>query len=369
MQQFRHVIYSPMGGQEAIEWQGADYASLVHTNSMTEVMAQAYKVVILPAMFNLPEYTNAYNEEYLTYDFSKFDLVLLSETIWQTFDDIVDRCVNPMGIKNFLVLSHDLQCQDVRNIYRPFWMFRILDHNQFSDTNQGHKKFLFDALLGTPRDHRVYVMARFQNNPGLLQRSVVTFRKEFDFHDAPVSDRSQQLLQNQTLNFPYVSENLDPAWESDRMYAEQYKYFLDGTDIPWDIYRNTWYSICTESADNNFLEPDQVRITEKTSRLLFAKRVFVMFGAQGTLAWLQSQGFKTFGHVIDESYDLIADPHDRFCAAFDQVEALAKADPVAVYAATVQIREHNHHRLYKYQEEVKNHVNSRLLDRIPVVHH
>jgi hypothetical protein len=274
-----------------------------------------------------------------------------------------------MEIKNFLVVSQDNTSSDPRNLYRPNWLFRLIENNDFHDTNHGYKKFQFDALLGTPSVHRNYVMARFQNNPNLLNQSIVTYRNEFKFSDEiSLHKKTAELLNGRPLLFPYVSQNLNPVWEQQSVYEQGYRYFLDGTDVPWDIYRNTWYSICTESGNDQgrlFPDDDYVRITEKTARLMFAKRVFIMFGSANTLAFLRRNGFKTFSEIIDERYDLVIDAHDRFSMAFDQVELLSNMDPVQVYQATAEIREHNYHRLYEYRKEIKNKINQVLLSVIP----
>jgi hypothetical protein len=366
--QYCHKILAD-GGIQLAEWQSDELTPLVMTTELSEALSQPYKIADVLAYFNNPDMTNAYHEKYKNFDWGKFDLVLVRETIWEKFSDIVEDCLEPSGIKNFLVLSQDLSCTDSRNLYRPFWFFRLIEENTFRDTNQGNKKFLFDALLGTPRDHRNYVMARFQTNPSLLTRSIITYRNEFNFTQLNLHHRTRELLGGAPLMYPFVSENLDPSWESDEVYKSGYKYFLDGIDVPWDIYQNTWYSVCTESAGNAGSFYDDVRITEKTARMFLAKRVFVLFGARGTLSYLRSQGFQTFSEIIDESYDNISDDHDRFSAAFDQVEKLAELDPVQVYQYTYDIREHNHHRLYTYRSEIKKQINQRLMEVIPLQYH
>lgn len=367
MHQFRYQIYTD-GGDELAEWQGPGYDELTAATSLTQALQQPFKIATVPAMFNVPRFTNAYNTEYLNYDWSKFDLVLLRETIWESFESIVQNCVEPMGIKKFLVLSQDVNSTDPRNIYRPFWFFRMITENKFQNTESHYKKFLFDALLGTPRMHRTFVMASFQKNPELLKASVVTYRDDFNFYNGLDIDHNiESMLGITSVTYPYISENLNPDWEHPEVYSRKYKYFLDGIDIPWKIYQNTWYSICTESADNHgqFPEHDYVRITEKTARVLLAKRVFVMFGAVGTLKFLQSLGFRTFSDIIDESYDLITDPYQRFSLAFEQVKRLADLDPVDVYKITQERREHNYYRLYEYHAETKNSINKRFLDSVP----
>ena len=59
-------------------------------------------------------------------------------------------------------------------------------------------------------------------------------------------------------------------------------------------------------------------VSEKTLRPLASKRMFIVLGPAGILKLLHSKGFKTFSDFIDESYDAIQDPSDRFCVVNEQ---------------------------------------------------
>jgi hypothetical protein len=51
--------------------------------------------------------------------------------------------------------------------------------------------------------------------------------------------------------------------------------------------------------------------TEKTARCLCTGKPFVLIAGQHSLLHLREMGFKTFGDVIDESYDRYTNPHER----------------------------------------------------------
>jgi hypothetical protein len=107
--------------------------------------------------------------------------------------------------------------------------------------------------------------------------------------------------------------------------------------IPIEIYQQSWYSIVaeTQAYKSNY-------ITEKTSKPLFEKRIFVMFGPQGLLGRLRELGYRTFDGIIDESYDDEVDHEIRWTKAFEQVLKLSKADHRALYDQAYPILEHNH---------------------------
>jgi hypothetical protein len=55
--------------------------------------------------------------------------------------------------------------------------------------------------------------------------------------------------------------------------------------------------------------------TEKTWKSIANAQPFVILGTAGSLEYLKSQGYRTFSEVgIDEHYDTIQDPTDRFNA-------------------------------------------------------
>lgn len=60
-------------------------------------------------------------------------------------------------------------------------------------------------------------------------------------------------------------------------------------------------------------------ITEKTLRPIACKRMFIVVGPTGILSHLRTKGFQTFGDIIDETYDSIADPIDRFLEIKNQI--------------------------------------------------
>lgn len=58
-------------------------------------------------------------------------------------------------------------------------------------------------------------------------------------------------------------------------------------------------------------DDDRLHLTEKSLRPIACAQPFVLAGTHGSLEYLRSYGFKTFGDVWDESYDLVEDPAER----------------------------------------------------------
>lgn len=82
-----------------------------------------------------------------------------------------------------------------------------------------------------------------------------------------------------------------------------------------DFYRHISLDIVVETV----LDYPYAYITEKTFRPIACKRMFIILGARGSLRLLHSLGFTTWGDFIDESYDTIDDPVQRFLAVKNEV--------------------------------------------------
>ena len=87
------------------------------------------------------------------------------------------------------------------------------------------------------------------------------------------------------------------------------------TDHPM---HSCWLSLFDEAADSLlYLVTETVatgrrhHITEKTFKPIAMGMPFVLVATQGSLEYLRSYGFKTFGHIWDEGYDTIADDSQR----------------------------------------------------------
>jgi hypothetical protein len=105
--------------------------------------------------------------------------------------------------------------------------------------------------------------------------------------------------------------------------------------------------------------------SEKAAKAMFAKRLFVAFSNANYYAKLHSLGYKTFGTVIDESFD--SDPLDfsRFARAIEQMQYLAAQDPVHVLKKVQPVLEHNHNHLYRMIQHTRRSMTALLHQRIP----
>lgn len=94
-------------------------------------------------------------------------------------------------------------------------------------------------------------------------------------------------------------------------------------------------------------------ISEKTLRSIASKRMFILLGAAGSLALLHRKGFITFNDIVDESYDLIQDPEDRFLSVVRAVEKFCSMPlaEIKIYMNSIKERlDYNFHVLQNLQQ-------------------
>lgn len=129
--------------------------------------------------------------------------------------------------------------------------------------------------------------------------------------------------------------------------------FKDETDHPM---HSCWLSLFDEAADSLlYLITETVadgrrhHLTEKTFKPIALGMPFVMVGTQGSLEYLRSYGFKTFGDIWDESYDTISDPHERIAAVASLLKNLCDLsikERIALFRLCHGTIEHNWNHFY-----------------------
>jgi hypothetical protein len=125
------------------------------------------------------------------------------------------------------------------------------------------------------------------------------------------------------------------------------------TQFQAGFYKNVTLDIVAETV-YNYPYPC---ITEKTTRAIACKKMFIIVGPAGVLNLLHKKGFETFGDVIDESYDLILDPVKRFLSLQQSIlNFVSKPLPEirSIYQQKLDVCEHNFQNLIGLEsQEIK----------------
>lgn len=117
-------------------------------------------------------------------------------------------------------------------------------------------------------------------------------------------------------------------------------------------YRCTYINCVAET----FMEPDkqELAISEKTFKPIAYLQPFFVFGHPGTLAYLHSQGYKTFSKWWDESYDCVLDTRLRFkmlTALYKTLSNMTNRQLADMLSEMWPILEHNY---WIYHDYVKS---------------
>jgi hypothetical protein len=87
-------------------------------------------------------------------------------------------------------------------------------------------------------------------------------------------------------------------------------------------------------------------LTEKTFKPIALGMPFVIVGTQGSLKYLRSYGFKTFGDLWDESYDDEPDDYKRIEKIAQVLKHLDTSDRQTIFKSAQEIIQHNWNHFY-----------------------
>lgn len=334
-------VYSP--GYQAIDW-GFSHSQIVDLDTALE---QPHKIAVMPVFYSLPK-KHEYNLEFTKVPLHKFDLVLFTDIEWHSKAELIEW-IDTLGVDNWLLHTAGIWTDEPdhpRVIYRPAWSFNFLRWNPAREDFPLDRPFAFECLLGARREHRDFMMLGLQTS-GLLEQNIVTYRDLFVGHwikETP--KRVAECFPDTELMYPYVSPNLNAAWEV----KENMDNSVSGL-VPWEIYNKTWFSIVCETLAQDCASRRIFLSAEKMGKCLHARRLFVVLAIRGFLQYYRDWGFETFGDIIDESYDDENDEILRWSKALEQVKWLCSQDLPALLQKLKPRLDHNHHRLYEFEQE------------------
>ena len=90
-------------------------------------------------------------------------------------------------------------------------------------------------------------------------------------------------------------------------------------DFDMDDYNSTDIEVVLET----LFDDSRLHLTEKSLRPVACAQPFILAGTHGSLEYLRSYGFKTFGHIWDERYDLVEDPEERLIKIVALMQSIA----------------------------------------------
>ena len=109
----------------------------------------------------------------------------------------------------------------------------------------------------------------------------------------------------------------NPAWQPQTVLENHFPTNATPSHYSADFDADDYNATDIEIVLETLFDDDRLHLTEKSLRPIALAQPFVLAATAGSLAYLHSYGFKTFGSVWDESYDDIQDPEQRLYAITD----------------------------------------------------
>ena len=260
--------------------------------------------------------------------------------------------------------------ENIPHLYHEHFLPLLLDYNeniqaiadyQQLQTSTRPYKFLF--LNGRARAQRKYLIQRFKQS-GLIDQSLWS-----NLDDTVGGASSLSLIHNNT-NIAHAQipiQYLPPMYEVDRyqlraeavpprdltdgFYAKHHLFNREWGEIyiAPKPYLDTYFSLVTETV---FDYPYAFR-TEKLWKPVAIGHPFIVASTLGFYKSLHNLGFKTFGHLIDESFDQVDNAQDRIEQIAKVVEDLCSQDLPSFLTAAQEVCKYNQQLLAELRTKIR----------------
>ena len=238
-------------------------------------------------------------------------------------------------------------------LYYENFLPKILDYDEnvaaikmYNENASASRPYKFLFLNGRGRSHRKSLLTRLG---GLLDQGLWT---NLDYFSGPI----------QLLPQKYEYDNFVTCTD---LPTEGYIKRSIMPDIPWpdiyikaDPYLDTYFSIVTETV---FDYPYTFR-TEKIWKPIAIGHPWIAVANYGFYRDMHNLGFQTFGHIIDESFDLIENNQDRLDRIAQVIEDLCQQDLANFLNECYNICKYNQQHLEKLRLQIRKEFPNRFFE-------
>lgn len=263
--------------------------------------------------------------------------------------------------RKILLISGGEQQHDYPSIQYEHFLIEILNYQEnhqatehteriYTSTNKPYK-FLF--LNGRARPHRKYLYEKLKRLNLLdcalwtMLESRPSLSRSFDFVENDInvmSTVSELRWLPKEYEFPtYRNTKITPG-PAERTFVKYDLFNREWGEIYLqpEPYIDTYFSLVTETV---FEQPWPFR-TEKIAKPIMMGHPFIVATSPGYYRDLHRIGFRTFGHVIDESFDSIDNHQDRMNRITEVVKDLCSQDLASFLKECYNVCKYNqqHHR-------------------------
>jgi len=231
---------------------------------------------------------------------------------------VIDHCWDSWDSSLDNSADFTLRPRDFMRINESIW-YKHLGYNKLELTSNSTRDFLL--LINGQRSERTKLYDRLTP---VLSDNIYSYVGQGVL---------LQNAQDQEYNNTSWQRYIDPTW-----------------------YTSTRFSIVVESVMGSKYVPlanDDINVTEKTLKPCAFKHPSIVWGQPGTLAWQKRQGFETFDHCIDETYDAIDDENLRLEKVVEQINRCITDKTIFADPLTKQKLEHNYDHFYNEEIVMK----------------
>jgi hypothetical protein len=181
-----------------------------------------------------------------------------------------------------------------------------------------------------------------------------TLVRSFEFYENNVNVMAQpsmlQRLPDQYEVDRYRQPNIDVAGPKTNIKYELFRKEWGEIYLEPTAYIDTYFSLITETIC--YESPYSFR-TEKIAKPLAMGHPFIVASTPGFYRDLHNMGFRTFGHVIDESFDQIQHAQTRMDRIVDLVTDLCRQDLASFLKECYTVCKYNQQHLAEVGQRTK----------------
>lgn len=223
-----------------------------------------------------------------------------------------------------------------------------------------HKPYKFLFLNGRTRQHRKYMIESLR--PWLdqaLWTNLDTTPVYNRTYNTPLLDRPTEI---QLLPPAYEFEQFRPGLEKTHEYAfvkaELFDNIWGEIYIQAEPYIDTYFSLVTETVCDY---PYSLR-SEKIYKPIAMGHPWIVAANCGFYRDLRKQGFQTYSHLIDESFDLIDNNQDRLDRIVQVVNDLCQQDLAQFLVAAQHVSKYNQQHMADTGPRIRSEFPQQFLD-------
>ena len=128
-----------------------------------------------------------------------------------------------------------------------------------------------------------------------------------------------------------------------------------------DFDLNDYESTDIEVVLETLFDDSRLHLTEKSLRPIACGQPFIIAGTYGSLEYLRSYGFKTFGNIWDESYDTIENSEERLFAITNLMKTISQWTPKEKITKLINAQEiSDYNRRHFFNKEFVNQIMAEL---------